>query len=152
MVKRRFRYYPDYYVVTNYEELKEGVNQNQMFKITYELTPAQIRSVNGGYTDENGYYRYVGDDTVNTNDDQKYYQANIPVKIMVDRNDDGDYADENETDYTKNLDARAYIRYYDANGKLRVFYNNYSGNRNYGGCMCSFIQVSSMALKSSAAN
>lgn len=95
--------YPDYYVVYNYEELKEGVNQNQMFKITYELTPSQIRSVNGGYIDENGYYRYVGDDTESTLDDQKYYQANLPIKIMVDRNLNGDYSDALDTDYTKNL-------------------------------------------------
>ena len=44
------------------------------------------------------------------------------------------------------LDARSYIRYYDANGKLRVFYNTYKKNAYYGGCLCSFDQVSSMAL------
>lgn len=44
------------------------------------------------------------------------------------------------------LDARAYIRYYDANGKLRVFYNNYNKTQYYGGCMCSFNQVAEMAL------
>ncbi len=44
------------------------------------------------------------------------------------------------------LDARAYIRYYDANGKLRVFYNNYNKTQYYGGCMCSFNQVSEIAL------
>lgn len=43
------------------------------------------------------------------------------------------------------LDARAYIRYYDANGKLRVFYNEYKKNAYHGGCMCSFDQVSAMA-------
>ncbi len=41
-----------------------------------------------------------------------------------------------------NIDARAYIRYYDANGKLRVFYNNYNKTQYYGGCMCSFNQAS----------
>ena len=46
------------------------------------------------------------------------------------------------------LDARSYIRYYDANGKLRVFYNTYKKNTYYGGCMCSYNQVSSMALPS----
>lgn len=44
------------------------------------------------------------------------------------------------------IDARAYIRYYDANGKLRVFYNNYNKTEYYGGCMCSFNQVASMAI------
>ena len=49
------------------------------------------------------------------------------------------------------IDARSYIRYYDANGKLRVFYNTYRANTYYGGCMCSYNQVSSMALPSNKA-
>lgn len=49
------------------------------------------------------------------------------------------------------IDARSYIRYYDANGKLRVFYNTYKKNTYYGGCMCSFNQVSAMALPSQKA-
>ena len=44
------------------------------------------------------------------------------------------------------VDARAYIRYYDANGKLRVFYNDYKKNMYYGGCLCSFNQVAGMAI------
>lgn len=36
--------------------------------------------------------------------------------------------------------ARSYIRYYDANGKLRVFYNTYKKSM-YGACMCSFNQA-----------
>ena len=43
------------------------------------------------------------------------------------------------------IDARAYIRYIDANGKVRVFYNDYKTNMYYGGCLCSFNQVKSMA-------
>ena len=46
-----------------------------------------------------------------------------------------------ESEKSKYLNARAYIRYYDANGKLRVFYNSYRDNMYYGGCMCSFRQV-----------
>ncbi|MBQ3265275.1 MAG: hypothetical protein IJH07_05805 [Ruminococcus sp.] len=48
------------------------------------------------------------------------------------------------------VDARAYIRYYDANGKLRVFYNTYRADTYNGGCMCSFNQISAMALSSRA--
>lgn len=44
----------------------------------------------------------------------------------------------------KKIDARAYLRYYDANGKLRVFYNNYRNNMYYGGCLCSFNQAMSV--------
>ncbi len=56
--------------------------------------------------------------------------------------DDADSADKK----AEKIDARSYIRYYDANGKLRVFYNTYRANTYYGGCMCSYNQVSSMAL------
>lgn len=44
------------------------------------------------------------------------------------------------------VDARSYIRYYDANGKLRVFYNDYRKNMYYGGCLCSYNQVAGMAI------
>ena len=50
------------------------------------------------------------------------------------------------------LDARAYMRYYDANGKLRVFYNTYKENTYYGGCMCSFNQISAMSLPAASEN
>lgn len=43
------------------------------------------------------------------------------------------------------IDAGAYIRYFDANGKLRVFYNDYVNTDYYGGCMCSYEQVDTMA-------
>lgn len=46
----------------------------------------------------------------------------------------------------ESVDARAYIRYYDANGKLRVFYNNYNKTQYYGGCMCSYNQVAELAI------
>ena len=52
------------------------------------------------------------------------------------------YYDEESADKKdKKIDARAYLRYYDANGKLRVFYNNYRNNMYYGGCLCSFNQA-----------
>ena len=49
---------------------------------------------------------------------------------------------------SEKLCARAYIRYTDANGMVRVFYNDYKKNVYYGGCLCSFNQVSAMALPS----
>lgn len=56
------------------------------------------------------------------------------------------YEGDSASKKAEKIDARSYIRYYDANGKLRVFYNTYKKNTYYGGCMCSFNQVSSMAL------
>ncbi len=37
--------------------------------------------------------------------------------------------------------ARAYLRYYDANGLLRTFYNDYGGTTTYGGCCTSFTEA-----------
>ena len=59
------------------------------------------------------------------------------------------YEGESADKLDKKIDARAYIRYYDANGKLRVFYNNYKHNMYYGGCLCSFNQVSALAIPKS---
>lgn len=53
--------------------------------------------------------------------------------------------EDSENDKDKKIDARAYLRYYDGNGKLRVFYNNYRNNMYFGGCLCSFNQVLSVA-------
>ena len=53
---------------------------------------------------------------------------------------DGDSA----TRTSDRIDARSYIRYYDANGWLRVFYNDYENEDYFGGCMCSFDQISNM--------
>ena len=55
---------------------------------------------------------------------------------------EGDSADKKN----EKIDARAYIRYYDANNKLRVFYNDYKKDTYYGGCLCSFNQVEGMAI------
>lgn len=38
--------------------------------------------------------------------------------------------------------ARAYLRYYDANGLLRTFYNDYGGTTTYGGCSVSYEEAS----------
>ncbi len=52
------------------------------------------------------------------------------------------YTGENaESDKGKDVVARAYIRYYDANGLLRTFYNDYGGTNVYGGCSTSFNTV-----------
>lgn len=43
-----------------------------------------------------------------------------------------------EKNYQKEVIARAYMRYYDANGLLRTFYNDYGGTCVYGGCSISY--------------
>ena len=43
-----------------------------------------------------------------------------------------------EQQYNEYFAARAYIRYYDANGMLRTYYNNYTGTNFYGSCSTTF--------------
>ncbi len=46
-----------------------------------------------------------------------------------------------EEEYQQEFAARSYIRYVDANGIERVYYNNYTGTHFYGGCSTSFAAV-----------
>jgi uncharacterized repeat protein (TIGR02543 family) len=53
--------------------------------------------------------------------------------------------DNNESDKNVDICARAYIRYYDANGLMRVYYNDYDGTNFYGGCSTNYNAVANMA-------
>lgn len=53
--------------------------------------------------------------------------------------------DESGANKGKNVAARAYMRYYDANGLLRTFYNDYAGTNFYGGCSTSYTTASEYA-------
>ena len=55
--------------------------------------------------------------------------------------------DDDETDANKDkkVVARSYMRYYDANGLLRTFYNDYVGTCVYGGCSVSYNDAEEMS-------
>ena len=55
------------------------------------------------------------------------------------------YEGASESRKNSKVDARSYIRYYDANGKLRVFYNTYKKSM-CSGCMCSYNLAKELAL------
>ncbi len=59
--------------------------------------------------------------------------------------------DESGANKGKNVAARAYLRYTDANGLLRTFYNDYNGNNFYGGCSTSYNHVKDMAATNTKA-
>ena len=58
--------------------------------------------------------------------------------------------DESGANKAKNVAARAYLRYTDANGLLRTFYNDYNGTNFYGGCSTSYNAVKDMATNTKA--
>lgn len=55
--------------------------------------------------------------------------------------------EELENAYNEYFSARSYIKYVDANGLERVYYNNYTGTDFYGGCRTSFAAVQNMLKK-----
>lgn len=65
-------------------------------------------------------------------DHRNYTEYRISTFVITYENDaDG-------THKASDVVARAYLRYYDANGKLRTFYNDYEGTSVYGGCSTSY--------------
>lgn len=83
--------------------------------------------------------------------DEYYYMKNMKCSGVVDHYNGEGYrlyttvitytkatGEEREKQYNDPIAARAYIRYYDANGLLRTYYNNYTGTDFHGGCSISF--------------
>ena len=86
-----------FYVITNSVEM---TGKHDDFEIFYQADPNKIE---GGYIDENGYYRFMGDDTETTDDDQKYYNNRFDVNITVDAMEGDDIIDQKSIDYHKEL-------------------------------------------------
>ena len=98
-----------------------------------ESNPGSQVDIQG--TDDTGKTTYVPHpDGVILETDPYYADTEIELAFPIDE--------------TKSLDHQllSYIRYYDANGLLRVFYNDYRKNMYYGGCLCSYNLVQSLAL------
>ena len=78
--------------------------------------------------------------------DHKNFNDYRLATFVVTYNDDTSGANR-----SKNVVARAYLRYYDANGLLRTFYNDYVGSNVYGGCSVSYDTALSYIGKSKTA-
>lgn len=99
---------PEYYIITNYVALnKDSTYNDQVFQIDYKLEPSDLRRIDGGRTDENGYYG------------GNYYTKTFPVSVEVDRNLDGDLEDAHETDYAKNLSLEVHTNVSASTSKTR---------------------------------
>ena len=133
------------------DHYKEQISDEAAYTLQYKDANVNGRNTTGDTRSPETDYRYV------TNVDCTSKEGDNKNKGVVDldHRNFSDYrlytlvvtyegTDANKLD--QKLDARSYIRYYDANGKLRVFYNTYKKNMYYGGCLCSFNQVSSMAM------
>ncbi|MCR5652610.1 MAG: hypothetical protein K6F88_02305 [Ruminococcus sp.] len=97
-------------------------------------------------------FRYVTnvDCTSQSEHEGRVYGGNDAIKI--DHRDCNAYRiatfvityEDNPENMGKDVIARAYMRYYDANGLLRTFYNDYSGTTVYGGCCTSYNAASEL--------
>lgn len=143
--------------ITHY---KEKIADEAAYTLQYNGTNVNGKNTTLKNSAPDTDYRYITN--VNCTSKQgKGTKNNNPGIVLYDHRNFDDYrlytlvvtyegADANNLD--KKLDARSYIRYYDANGKLRVFYNIYKKNMYHGGCLCSFNQVSSMTIGTAHTN
>ena len=120
------------FVVAKYETAKEYAGSTAGYTLQYKA-----ENVNG----------------VNTSADYKYVQ-NIKCNGVVDHYNGEKYrlytavityqgleGDALAAAHATKFVARSYIRYYDANGMLRTYYNNYTGTQTYGSCKTSYSQI-----------
>ena len=68
-------------------------------------------------------------------DHKSFSQYRLSTFVVTYEKGDAAYKD-------REVCARAYLRYYDANGLLRTFYNDYGGTTTYGGCSVSYNEAS----------
>ena len=96
-------------------------------------------NVNGVNTSED--YHYVVNMKCSGVSDHKYYKGSYRIYTAVITYDgiEGDALTEAQN---SPLTARSYMRYNDANGLYRTYYNNYTGTNSFSGCSASYSAVS----------
>lgn len=109
-----------------------------------------------GISNDDYNLEYCGENVngVDTRDAYKYVQ-NVKCSGVPDHKDYTDYrlytavitydgleGDALTAAHNAEITARSYIRYTDANGLTRIYYNNYTGTASFGGCSASFTSAS----------
>ncbi|MBQ3547849.1 MAG: InlB B-repeat-containing protein [Clostridia bacterium] len=135
------------------EELYAQINAISGKTAEYGFVVAKAAKVTDNMgTSIDATLQYKGDNVngVDTNE-EFHYVKNMKCSGVTDHYDGEAYrlytavitytkatGEELERQYDECIAARAYLRYYDANGMLRTHYNNYTGTHFYGGCRASF--------------
>lgn len=134
------------------EELYAKINAISGIDAEYGFVMAKSSTVTNNLGNSNATLQYKGENVngVDTND-QYSYVKNFKCNGVTDHYNGETYRQyttvitytkatgaELEKQYAECIAARAYIRYHDANGMLRTYYNNYTGTHFYGGCSASF--------------
>ena len=128
-----------------------GITDKSQYKLQYKGENVNGMDTTGGDQKAMTDFRYItnvnctskqgatASTGVVTYDHRNYTNYRLYTLVVTYEDDDAGKKDQR-------IAARSYIRYYDGNGKLRVFYNDYGNADYFGGCMCSFNQVSGMAI------
>lgn len=125
---------------STYKLQYKGADVNGVDTLMENATSAQRQSPNN--------FRYVTN--VDCTSQQGGYGGNDAIQI--DHRDCNEYRistfvvtyEDNPENKGKDVIARAYMRYYDANGLLRTFYNDYGGTTVYGGCCTNYNAASKL--------
>lgn len=98
------------------------------------------KNVNG--VDTTNTYKYVQNVKCSGVPDHKEFDDyRLYTTVITYKNLEGDALD---AAHNTAITARSYIRYTDANGLVRVYYNNYTGTQSFGGCSTSFASASGL--------
>ena len=142
------------------EELYGKINAISGIAAEYGFVVAKANTVSNNIAAD-GTLQYKGSNVngVDTNSEY-YYMKNMKCSGVADHYNGEGYrlytavityakatGEELERQYSEAIAARAYLRYYDANGLLRTYYNNYAGTNFYGGCSISFAAARAMMSK-----
>lgn len=139
---------------TVYTQVESITSSNADFE--YGFVIAKTSTVLNNANDAEGYELQYKDSNVNGVDttDDYYYVQNLKCSGVPDHRNFSGYrlytavitynglegdalVDAQNTPIT----ARSYMRYDDANGLLRTYYNNYTGTPSFSGCSASFAEV-----------
>lgn len=121
------------YVVSRTDTAKQAAEYYGIDKDDYRLEYSG-ENVNG--VDTRDAYKFVQNVKCSGVPDHKNYDGyRLYTTVITYKGLEGDaLAAAQNTEIT----ARPYIRYYDANGLYRTYYNNYTGTVSFGGCSSSF--------------
>ncbi len=143
------------------EELYAKINAISGITAEYGFVIAKSSTVTNNLGNSNATLQYKGENVNGVDTNAQYsFVKNFKCSGVTDHYNGATYRQytvvitytkatgaELEKQYNEYIAARAYLRYYDANGMLRTHYNNYTGTHFYGGCSASFNIVKALTSK-----
>lgn len=134
------------------EDLYAKINAISGINAEYGFVMAKSSTVGDNLAGSDAMLQYKGENVNGVNTKAEYsYVQNFKCSGVTDHYEGETYRQytavitytkatgaELEKQHDVCITARAYIRYYDANGMLRTHYNNYTGTYSYGGCSASY--------------